>query len=116
MTRQRFSGAACTAGHLSVQAKRRKGLGGDYEAIVTSFREAPSRRSPMSFAAWRSRFGHPHPQVVARYADAGVPLWNTADAGSLAVSFPADGPPTPVQAERIRRPRYWRERPAPARP
>src|SRR5688500_596093 len=27
-------------------------------------------------AAWRSRFGHPHAEVVARYRQAGIPLWN----------------------------------------
>jgi competence protein ComEC len=67
-------------------------------------------------AAWRSRFGHPHAEVVARYRRAGVPLWNTADAGSLALEFPADAPPRPVRGERIERPRYWRERPRPVAP
>lgn len=62
-------------------------------------------------AAWRSRFGHPHAEVVARYAAAGIPLWNTAGDGSLGVEFPADAPPKPAQAERVVRPRYWRERP-----
>jgi competence protein ComEC len=89
---------------------------GSRSSSSVEFVHALAPAAALVSAAWRSRFGHPHPQVVARYADSGVPLWNTADAGSLAVSFPADGPPTPVQAERIRRPRYWRERPAPARP
>ena len=88
---------------------------GSRSSSSVEFVHALAPAAALVSAAWRSRFGHPHPQVVARYAQAGVPLWNTADAGSLAVSFPADAPPTPVQGERSRRPRYWRERPAPAR-
>ena len=59
-------------------------------------------------AGWRSRFGHPHPDVVARYRDAGVPMLNTAEQGALRLEFPLDAPPT-VGAERDRRRRYWRE-------
>ncbi|MEO6800259.1 MAG: DNA internalization-related competence protein ComEC/Rec2 [Rhodanobacter sp.] len=60
-------------------------------------------------AGWRNRFGHPRPEVVARYADAGVPLFNTAVYGALQVDFPADGPPQRQPGWRLRQPRYWRE-------
>lgn len=60
-------------------------------------------------AGWRSRFGHPHPSVVARYAQAGVPLVNTAEAGAVRVEFPAGGPPRVAARERERQHRYWRE-------
>jgi len=59
-------------------------------------------------AGWRSRFGHPHAEVVARYRDAGVPMLNTAGQGALRVAFPADAPPIAL-GERQRRRRYWRE-------
>lgn len=60
-------------------------------------------------AGWRSRFGHPHPLVVARYAAAGVPLLNTADMGAVHVAFPADTAPYVAARWRHVRPRYWRE-------
>ena len=60
-------------------------------------------------AGWRNRFGHPRPEVVARYAEAGVPLFNTAEQGALEVDFPADGPPRREPGWRLRQPRYWRE-------
>lgn len=60
-------------------------------------------------AGWRSRFGHPHPLVVQRYADAGVPLWNTAEGGALSIAFPPDAVPVLVSRERERQRRYWRE-------
>jgi competence protein ComEC len=63
-------------------------------------------------AAWRSRYGHPHPEVVARFRQAGVPILNTAGEGALTVEFPADAPPF-ARAEREERRRYWRERSAP---
>ena len=68
-------------------------------------------RPPLALvsAGWRNRFGHPRPEVVARYADAGVPLFNTAVQGALEVDFPADGPPRREPGWRLRQPRYWRE-------
>ncbi len=60
-------------------------------------------------AGWRSRFGHPHPDVVARYRDAGVPLLNTADRGAIELDTAR------ARSGRVRttwrqwHPRYWRE-------
>jgi competence protein ComEC len=60
-------------------------------------------------AGWRSRFGHPHPDVVARYRNAGVLMLNTADEGALHVSFGTDAPPVLRDPERRVQARYWRE-------
>ncbi|WP_345776901.1 DNA internalization-related competence protein ComEC/Rec2 [Dokdonella sp.] len=60
-------------------------------------------------AGWRNRFGHPHPTVVRRYADAGVALEGTAEAGALEIEFARAGPPRLVSRERERRRRHWRE-------
>ncbi|MEO8780127.1 MAG: DNA internalization-related competence protein ComEC/Rec2 [Rhodanobacter sp.] len=60
-------------------------------------------------AGWRNRFRHPRPEVVTRYHDAGVPLFNTAEQGALEVDFPADGPPQSKRGWRLRQTRYWRE-------
>jgi competence protein ComEC len=60
-------------------------------------------------AGWRNRFGHPHADVVQRYADAGVTLWNTAEHGAIEIAFPHDASPRIVARERWRRRRYWRE-------
>ncbi len=68
-------------------------------------------RPPLALvsAGWRNRFGHPRPEVVARYADAGVPLFNTAVQGALEVDFPTDRPPQRKPGWRLRQTRYWRE-------
>ncbi len=60
-------------------------------------------------AGWRNRFGHPHPQVVQRYAGAGVPLEGTAEGGALQIAFPSDAVPRLLSRERERQRRYWRE-------
>ena len=59
-------------------------------------------------AGWLSRFGHPHPLVVKRYADAGIPLLNTANSGALMIHVAVDGT-FDVVKQRERRRAYWRE-------
>lgn len=60
-------------------------------------------------AGWRNRFGHPRPEVVERYRQAGVPLLNTAQTGAIRIRFPAIGHARVVRRERLDRPRYWRQ-------
>lgn len=60
-------------------------------------------------AGYRSRFGHPHADVVARYRDRGIPLVNTADAGCIRLHFAARRPPQTVEHCRRDRRRYWSE-------
>lgn len=60
-------------------------------------------------AGWRNRFGHPHLQTVARYAERGIALENTAVAGALTLDFPATAPPRLAARERERQRRHWRE-------
>jgi competence protein ComEC len=57
-------------------------------------------------AAYRSRFGHPHPVVSAAYRAVGARLWNTAEAGALHVTVGAQG--LRVAAEREQSGRWWR--------
>jgi len=60
-------------------------------------------------AAYRSRFGHPHADVVARYRERGIALVNTAAAGCVRLYFSARAPPTEIEQCRPRRRRYWNE-------
>lgn len=57
-------------------------------------------------AAYRSRFGHPHPLVSSAYEAAGARLWNTADAGALRIAAGSRG--VEVTAQRARQGRWWR--------
>ncbi|RDI99649.1 DNA internalization-related competence protein ComEC/Rec2 [Dyella solisilvae] len=60
-------------------------------------------------AGWRNRFGHPHPRVIERYEQEGVPWLNTATTGAIQVDFPPDRPPYVAARWRQRQSRYWRE-------
>ncbi len=59
---------------------------------------------------YRNRFGHPRPEVVARYHMA--QRYRTDLDGALTFTFAAGAAPTP-QAERVRRRRYWQDPPRP---
>jgi competence protein ComEC len=62
-------------------------------------------------AGYRNAFGHPHPQVWARWAAAGVRNWRTDAQGAIGMVFAADADEgVTVFAERERRPRYWHGR------
>ena len=71
------------------------------------FLRALAPRAALVSAGYRSRFGHPHPRVAERYRALAIPLFNTADAGALRLTFTADGPH--IESERTRRRRWWRE-------
>ncbi|GLQ48600.1 DNA internalization-related competence protein ComEC/Rec2 [Dyella flava] len=60
-------------------------------------------------AGWLNRFGHPRPEVLQRYAQAGVPVFNTAIEGAVQIDFPAAGPAFVAARWRLRERRYWRE-------
>lgn len=60
-------------------------------------------------AGWRNRFGHPRPEVIQRYAEAGITVLNTAEEGAIALDFPAGGVPQAQPGWRRRQMRYWRE-------
>ena len=62
-------------------------------------------------AGWRNRFGHPKPEVTARFAEAGVPVLNTADSGAIGIDFPAGASAQVSGRWRLRQDRYWRETP-----
>ena len=62
-------------------------------------------------AGYRNAFGHPHPQVWARWAAAGARNWRTDAQGAIGMVFAADADEgVRVFAERERTPRYWHGR------
>lgn len=62
-------------------------------------------------AGHRNAFGHPHPQVWARWAGAGARNWRTDAQGAIGMVFAADADVgVEVFAARERSPRYWHGR------
>jgi competence protein ComEC len=60
-------------------------------------------------SGYRNRFHHPAPAIVARFAAAGVEMFNTPQSGFVTVAFPAHAPPHVVERGRVDRHPYWRE-------
>ncbi|WP_083953638.1 DNA internalization-related competence protein ComEC/Rec2 [Thauera butanivorans] len=59
----------------------------------------------------RNTFGHPHPQVWARWAAAGARNWRTDSQGAVEAVFAADADAgVGLRAQRLREPRYWHGR------
>jgi competence protein ComEC len=56
-------------------------------------------------AGYRSRFGHPHPEVTRAYRAAGARLWNTAQDGAVLIDSGAAG--LELWGQRGRYPRWW---------
>jgi competence protein ComEC len=59
---------------------------------------------------YRNRFGHPRPEIVARYAEAGVHSYRTDYEGALGFAF-APGTALLPRVEREADRRYWRDAP-----
>ncbi len=55
---------------------------------------------------YRNRFGHPKPDIVARYAAQGSGLLRTDAAGAIRFVFGGEGP-APPEEYRKQNPRYW---------
>ncbi|HET9735358.1 MAG TPA: DNA internalization-related competence protein ComEC/Rec2 [Burkholderiales bacterium] len=85
---------------------------GSRTSSSVEFLAAVRPRHAITPVGYRSRFGHPHPEVLARYAAAGlVPLRTDRD-GAVTVRLSPGAPA--LEIERGRRARYWHVPPRPA--
>jgi competence protein ComEC len=69
------------------------------------FVDAVAPRHVLFPAGYRNRYRHPHPDVVRRYAERGVVLYDSAASGALEFRLSAEG--LDVAAYRARHRRYW---------
>ena len=98
--------AACAEGRRAASCR-----------ITAAGRRRRPRSSPRSrreiavyTPGYRNRFGHPRPDVVARYDAAGVRTYRTDYDGALTFTFAPGASQTP-RAEREHDRRYWRDAP-----
>ena len=81
---------------------------GSKTASSAAFLAALSPRLALVSAGYRNQFGHPHADVLERYARQTAALMNTADGGYLHVRFARDGLHT--EQGRLLRGAWWRMR------
>jgi competence protein ComEC len=75
---------------------------GSKTSSSAAFIAAVQPRWAVAQAGYLSRFGHPAPEVLARYAQAAVPVWTSPRCGALQVN-----PQGLLSCERGLRRRYW---------
>jgi len=85
---------------------------GSRTSSTAEFLAAVQPRLALVAVGYRSRFGHPHEEVLGRYAAAGIELLRTDRDGALTLRL-APGA-IGIEAERARRARYWHVPPRPA--
>ena len=83
---------------------------GSGTSSTPAFIAAVAPRVAVFTPGYRNRFGHPRPDVVARYAGEGVRTYRTDYDGALTFVF-APGTPLAPRAEREHDRRYWRDAP-----
>jgi competence protein ComEC len=79
---------------------------GSATSSSAQFIDAVAPTFAIASAGYRSRFGHPRPEVLARYRAAGATVLRTDLDGAVHVELGAAG--LRVSSERALRPRYWR--------
>ena len=75
------------------------------------FVEQVSPRLALVASGYLNSYGHPHAEVLARYLDRDVPVLNTADSGTITVTFLREGISWSEYRESHRR--FWYRRRSP---
>ncbi|MEO8752073.1 MAG: DNA internalization-related competence protein ComEC/Rec2 [Casimicrobiaceae bacterium] len=83
---------------------------GSRTSSTPAFIAAVAPRFAVFACGYRNRFGHPRPDIVARYEAAGIPMVRTDLGGAVTLSFAPDAPLLPLLA-RDQRQRYWMDTP-----
>ena len=78
---------------------------GSRSSSSDAFLDAVRPHLAVAATGYRSRFGHPHAEVLERYAARGIGLLRTDRDGAVSVRLAPGG--VRAEAERARRARYW---------
>lgn len=80
---------------------------GSITSSTDAFLDAVRPRHAIVQAAYRSRYGHPHPKVLERYEARGIQVWRSDVHGAITIRL-ADGQSPAIIASRLSPARYWR--------
>ena len=83
---------------------------GSRTSSTPAFIHAVAPRIAVFACGYRNRFGHPRPEIVARYAAQSVPMSRTDMEGAVTLSF-APGRRLLSTSARVERRRYWMDAP-----
>ena len=88
---------------------------GSTTSSTRQFIDSVSPSIALFSASEHGRFRLPHPDVVSRYAQAGIATYSTSRCGAVTIEFPASAEPHVTRLEREHRRRYWHVRGLPCR-
>lgn len=80
---------------------------GSRSSSTPAFVAAVRPRFALVSAGYRNRFGHPHPEVLARYRAAGAEILETARHGAVRLRVGADGTIATPERWRVDHRRFW---------
>jgi len=80
---------------------------GSHTSSTPPFLRAVAAKTIVIPVGHRNRYGHPHPEVLARYRALGVPVWRTDRDGAVTLRLGRSG--MAVERARDTEKRYWRE-------
>nr|MBP7911874.1 DNA internalization-related competence protein ComEC/Rec2 [Pseudomonadales bacterium] len=80
---------------------------GSHSSSTPAFVAAVQPRYALVSAGHRNRFGHPHPDVLARYRASGAEILETARHGAVRLQVDAHGVIAPPERWRIDHRRFW---------
>jgi len=81
---------------------------GSKTSSTEAFLNAVKPKIALIPVGYRNRFRHPHPDVMARYAERGIKVYRTDQAGALTIKLgAAPEPKIEVKSYRLERSRYW---------
>jgi competence protein ComEC len=83
---------------------------GSRSSSTPDFITAVAPRAAVLPVGHRNRFHHPHPAVLARYAQRAVAVWRTDRDGALRTVLPAQSGARVAVQPLVRRVRYWSDR------
>lgn len=81
---------------------------GSRTSSTPAFIERVEPRWAIVSAGYLNRYGHPHPDIVARYRAREIPFFNTAWSGGVTATVSRKG--IEISGWRDVRPRYWLDR------
>ncbi len=123
----RYGSALLTADveRLAEMNMAERGVLGPADVLVVPHHGSKSSSSPAFLAAvrprlalipvgYRNRYGHPHPEVLARYRALAIPLYRTDRDGEISVHIGGKG--IEVEDYRQKGRRYWHEFPTQSSP
>jgi competence protein ComEC len=80
---------------------------GSHTSSTPDFLQAVAAKTIVIPVGHRNRYGHPHPEVLARYRALRVPVWRTDRDGAVTLRLERSG--VVVERARAAEKRYWRE-------